>query len=243
MHRPMAARLTRLALRLVLLACATPAQAATPFVGCPSDGQTGPVKPPRAAAYLPDAPAGLAYYASADLGALAPVGWHCVGLYGSDGSILIVTPEPHTPDDFTQGDAPLKGPAVQLALSIADTSGRFAAAKLAARLFPARRAFVRSVIGEDIEPASSFPTGPFPTDAVTRRGPALADYTTPPGKQGVGTMTRLAPAAEPIDGMAAMTAGNDAILLAARLPAALRGLAPAIVAAARNPVTRQGGAE
>ena len=154
-----------------------------------------------------------------------------------------MTPEPHAPDDFIQGDAALTGAAVQLTLSIADTSGRFAAAKLAARLFPARRAFVRSVVEEDVEPAKSFPTGPFPTDEITRRGPDVVDYRTPPGKAGMGAMTRLVPGAEPIDGMAAMTDGNDAILLAVRLPAALHGLASAIVAAARDPLTPQGGVE
>ncbi len=215
--------------------------AAVPFVGCPADGQTGPVAAPHRPRTLPDAPEGLAFYGSGDLGVLAPLGWHCVGLYGSDGSILFVTPEPHTADSLMQDDTPLHGPAIQLTLSIGDTSGRFAVARLAARLFPAKRAFVQQVIAEDVDPASDFPFGPYPTDTVTLHGPTLAEFTTPAGLKGLGTDSRLAPDAAPIDGLALMTADNDAVVLAVRLPAKLHGLAPAIVAAARNPATRRGG--
>ena len=36
----------------------------------------------------PAAAAQLAYHAPSDLGVLAPRGWQCLGLYGSNGSIL-----------------------------------------------------------------------------------------------------------------------------------------------------------
>ena len=48
------------------------------------------------------AAAQLAYYASRDLGVLAPRGWHCLGLEGSNGSVLIVTPEPHGAADLME---------------------------------------------------------------------------------------------------------------------------------------------
>ena len=213
-------------------------RAAAPFVGCASDGQTGPVAAPRAPAHLPAAAAGLAYYGSGDLTVLAPAGWHCVGVYGSDGSILFVTPERHTPGDFIDRDATLTGPAVQATFSIGDTSGRFAVARLAARLFPAKRAFVQGVIAEDIEDASHFPIGPYPGDTVTLLGPAEATFRTPPGKTGLGTDSRLRPGADPIEGLARISRDNDATVLDVRLPAELQPLAAAIIAFARMPPRR-----
>ena len=69
-----------------------------PFVGCPSDGQAGPVPAPRgkSKSVRIDAKAAqqLAYYESTQhFGVLAPRGWHCFGTYGSDGNSLFVSLE------------------------------------------------------------------------------------------------------------------------------------------------------
>ena len=92
--------------------------AIVPFVGCASDGQLGPLPASTRGREPPTAPLlqapELAFYASADLGVLAPRDWHCVGLYGSNGAILIVTLEPHSADDLLKSNSGLTGPAIQL---------------------------------------------------------------------------------------------------------------------------------
>lgn len=64
-----------------------------PFVGCKSDGQTGPQKAPNGKPVLLPLPAKfaerLAYYKSEQsAGVLAPRGWYCFGTYGSSGDTL-----------------------------------------------------------------------------------------------------------------------------------------------------------
>ena len=82
-------------------------------VACPSDGMLGPVAAPAAPTRPGKAPAGLALYViPRDLSVLAPRGWHCVGLYGSSGSFLIVTPEPHDAKDFSDRETRVSGPVV-----------------------------------------------------------------------------------------------------------------------------------
>src|SRR5438477_11337899 len=74
------------------------------FVGCRSDGQQGPQSAPKAGVAprtSSDVAPKLAYYKAKDsIGVLAPRGWHCFGLYGSNGTILIVAPEAHSSRDF-----------------------------------------------------------------------------------------------------------------------------------------------
>lgn len=69
----------------------------TQFQGCPADGQTGPVAAPTVLptpfALAAPLPAGLTLYASQDLAAVGPVGWHCLQLYGSSGTFLMLRPE------------------------------------------------------------------------------------------------------------------------------------------------------
>ena len=125
----------------------------------------GPQRAPRAGPVPRVAPAlagRLAYYRSNALGALAPRGWHCFGLYGSNGAILIVTPRAYRAEDFFSGRAAPPGPAIQLTQSDGGTSGRFDVAALIARLFPARIAFARAVAAEGI--GDPLPAGPYPTD-------------------------------------------------------------------------------
>lgn len=209
-----------------------------PFVGCPSDGQQGPQPVPGSGA-VPRVPAAaaaqVAYYAISELGVLAPRGWHCVGLQGSNGSTLIVTPEAYSVRDLLEQASPLRGPAVQISLSFGGTSGRFEVAKVIARAFPASMAFARRVAAEGID--YPLPHGPYPTDHMVRLRRTAVAYTTPAGRGGLGTESRLAPGDRPIEGLAILWTGYDVDLLKldVRLSAAQAGLARPILNAALAP--------
>lgn len=203
-----------------------------PFIGCRSDGQLGPEAAPRSrpapAGLKPGVAARLAYYASANLGVLAPQGWHCFGAYGSNGATILVTP-----GDVRFDTANVKGPAIQLSLSDGGTSGRFEVAKVAARLFPAMQAFVDRVVAEKLEPAGDFPRGPYRHDRLKRVSATDVEFETPAYMEGMGTVSRLSKDVDPIEGFAKMTKDDSLQLLVVRLPASSRGLAPAIIAGAR----------
>lgn len=225
-----------LALALCLLAAPAFAQTKVPFVGCASDGQSGPNAAPTEAegggAVAPASLApGLAFYASYDLGVLAPRGWHCQGLSGTNGSVLLVSPTPLTADSFN-----LAGAVVQVTRSLGSTSGRFQVAKVAARLFPLADAFVQDVIAEGIEPKEAFPKGPFPKDKTTRRSETLVEFSTPAGEDGMGTLSRLAKSGDPIQGVAILLPDEDMdlVTLQVRLPTNQRGFAAAIIAGIEN---------
>ncbi|MGA2491485.1 MAG: hypothetical protein ABSF67_00890 [Roseiarcus sp.] len=219
------------------LAASTSAAESIPFVGCPSDGQQGPVAAPKGQAKAlnldPAAAKGLAWYqAQYSAGALAPRGWKCFSFYGSSGVTLTIAPSGKL-DDPSQ---PIAGPAVTLIDDIGGTSGRFDVAKIAARVFAdPERAFVASVIAEGIEPKENFPAGPYPADKLTYKTPTLVEFATPAGKDGLGTAGRLAKGALPVAGLAKLVGpadGPDLYLLAVRLPAAQADLAASIVGAA-----------
>ena len=210
-------------------ACAQDEQ--VPFVGCPSDGQLGPQPAPSNDQSAPTLPEGiasrLAFYVSNDTGGvLAPRGWRCIALEGSNGSILLIKPGSFGRDPLSTS---LSGPAIQLSVSLAETSGRFEAARIAARLFPAHRAFVDGVIAEGFEPRSDFPSGPPAHDRIQRAGPNVVTFETPANEDGVGTMTRLRKSPDPISGRASIDDDNNVTLLAIRLDPSMRDLAPAIL--------------
>lgn len=214
------------------LSCSALAQTApVPFVGCVSDGQMGPKPVPKTSRgpRLPVAVASrLAWYASDDLGVLAPRGWKCLGLYGSNGSMLLVVPDDAR--QLTPGhDKPIKGQGIQLGTSDGETSGRFEAARIAARLFPNRQAFVDAVASEGIWPKEAFRGGSFPHDRIRRLGSDQVSFETPANEDGLGTMSRLEKSGDPIQGTAKMNENNDATLFVVRLNPAMRDLAPTIL--------------
>ncbi len=239
-------------------ASAAPAAAVAvnvPLVGCPDDGQQGPNPPPangtKSIVADPAAAAQLAYYVAADTpGVLAPRGWHCAGVYGSNGATLVVAPGPFQASDIAanQSWAGASGDAIEARVASGETSGRFEVAHVAARVFPAHQAFVQGVIGEGIEPASSFPSGAYAGDKITAKGGEVVEFQTPANAVGLGTDAnlneRLTPGADPVSG-AAILVGDapDLALAAVRLPAGLRALAPTIVAQfeADNPAGAAGG--
>lgn len=207
-----------------------------PGVGCPSDGQQGPVEAPKVPltevlASNRDAQ-GLAYYKAAyGQGVLAPRGWHCFATYGSSGVTLYVAPQALQRDDFfRENRSGFHGPAVELSTASGGTSGRFTVAKKMARLFPEYRWFVQRVIAEGIEPAKDFPVGPFPNETLTYRDRRTVEYVTPAYTYGTGTDSSLMPTANPIEGVVLLHGQDlDAIQLSVRLPAQLRELAKIII--------------
>lgn len=196
-----------------------------PFVGCASDGQLGPEPAPvrgDVPAPASDHAAGrLACYASGRLGVLAPRGWHCLALYGSNGSFLIVTPEPHDAAELRERPAQLPGPAVELSYNYGGTSGRFTVAAAIARLFPDYADFVGRVRAEGI--VSDFPTGPDPGDNIDRLSPTEVAFVRPDGRRGVVILLPDERNEEP-----------DLLRLDVRLPPEQAPLADTIVAAVRQ---------
>jgi len=82
----------------------------------------------------------LAYYASAELGVLAPRGWHCHGYTRTEGSSLAVTPEPLSGDS----DRYPNGPGiVRLSPNGWNGLGVGLLVDVAVRLFPAKKKFLQ----------------------------------------------------------------------------------------------------
>jgi len=213
-----------------------------PFVGCPADGQAGPLDPPKGIAqvvHIPkEAALQLAFYkAEQGVGVLAPRGWHCFETHGSSGGSLFVPPQPIDGNKlFSNAWKSFTGPVIQLSAEDGGTSGRFEVARMIARVFPAHRSFVGKVIAENIEPASNFPSGPCQNDKLTYKSKDLVEYQTPPQTEGLGTQSRLLKNADPIGGVA-MLVGEDPktgeppslLLLAVRLPSEMTNLTSAII--------------
>ncbi|HEY3988350.1 MAG TPA: hypothetical protein VGM02_03560 [Acidobacteriaceae bacterium] len=110
------------------------------------------------------------------------------------------------------------------------TSGRYVVADMIARVFPTHRAFLRKVIDEGIEPASSFPPGPYPKDKLTYKSKEVVEYETPAWTKGLGTQSRLLANGDPIRGVAMLIGETpDLVYLAVRLPAGMVNLAPVII--------------
>ncbi len=225
-------------------ASSTPAPSAVvtvPFVGCASNGQTGPHKAPNGKSLAVAIPAAmaerLAYYkAKFGIGVLAPRGWHCFSTYGSSGESLFVSPDPiDSTNLFSLKWQGFTGPAVQATVDDGGTSGRFEVAKVIERIFPAYQKFAQKVIAEGIEPASDFPSGPYPTDKLTYSGKNVVEFETPGSAQGLGTDLRLQMNASPIDGVAIIS-GEDIDLteITARFSSADQDLIAAMVAQAER---------
>lgn len=212
------------------------AAVSVPFVGCKSDGQTGPMEAPKgkskSVSMSPQAAQRLAYYESAQgVGVLAPRGWYCFGTYGSGGDALFVSPQSIGSADFIgRTPAGFVGPAIEVSHRLGETSGRYDVAEVMARVFPAYKAFVTGVIDQFGQPAGSFPFGPYPNDILTYKDKRTVEYETPAQAGGLGTRSSLKKNDRPIDGVAMLIGKTpDLVLLSVRLPSGLTGLTPAIV--------------
>jgi len=226
------------------------AVALVPFVGCESNGQVGPVKAPagrgRTLAIPAETAQRLAYYkADEGVGVLAPRGWRCFGTYGSNGATLYVTPDPiNSADLFSTSWKGFVGPVVQISSEDGGTSGRFAVAEKVARVFPAHKAFVEDVIAEGIEPASSFPYGPYPGDALKYRSEDIVEFWTPAHTEGLGTASRLQKNDSPISGAAILFGEEpDLLQVSVRLPREMNDLTQVIIQQTEREVAHLGGGE
>jgi hypothetical protein len=207
-----------------------------PFVGCASDGQTGPQEAPSgttiSVSISLEAADQLAYYTSGqEVGVLAPRGWYCFGTYGSGGDTLFVSPQSiNTASLFSAERRGFSGPAIEISYSSGGTSGRFEVAEVIARVFPAYKPFVTRIVEEFGQPASSFPFGPYPKDILTYKGKTVVEYKTPAQTEGLGTHSSLKKNDSPIYGAAILIGQTpDLLLLSVRLPPDLAGLTSAIV--------------
>jgi len=207
-----------------------------PFVGCPSDGQVDPLEAPQGTDQVVQLKAEvaqkLAYYKAAlGSGVLAPRGWYCFGTYGSGGSSLFVSPTPIKRGDlFGPNWVGIHGPAVQVDIDDGGTSGRFEVAQVLARVFPAQRPFVQSVMDSFDQSAKDYTFAPYPNDKLILQTDRLVEFQTAPHSEGLGTMSRLKANDDPIDGVAILLGKNPDLLMSrVRLPREQRDLAPVII--------------
>ncbi len=228
---------------LVFFSTAAGAQAqaeplvSVPLVGCPSDGQLGPVPAPRRAVKRVALPSNfadkLAYYRPKNgPGVLAPRGWSCFSTYGSSGDTTYVSPTLISRRLLFSTDwKGFTGPVIQMSYEYGGTSGRFGVAAAIARVFPKYRDFVTAVQSEGLDPSTThFPTGPYKTDLLHYLKPSVVEYTTPANAKGLGTDSRLLLSSQPIAGVLLLTgADTDMVSLAVRLPPETSLFAPTII--------------
>jgi hypothetical protein len=143
---------------------------------------------------------------------------------------LFVSPRPISRDDFGPDWAGIEGPAVQADNIDGGTSGRFVVAQVLARVFPAQRAFVQSVMDSFDQSAKDYTFAPYPNDKLIVQTARLVQFQTPPHSEGLGTMSRLKANDDPIDGFAMLEGKTpDLLMLRVRLPREQRDLAPVII--------------
>ena len=198
---------------LAVQAGAEPMRVTVPTIGCPADGQVGPIPPPHSsprAVALDAAPAQqVAFYqGGVGPGVFAPRGWHCQVSYGSAGSDIVVTPAPI--DSAGNPQMRIRGEAVMSTYHEGGTSGRFAVAGFGRLLFPhAAAKFIESVESEDLVPESDFTFGPYPFDVMKHLDSVTTEFTTPANKAGLGTESNLVPSQEAIRGIAVLDTHAD----------------------------------
>jgi hypothetical protein len=204
---------------------------ALPFVACRSDGQQGPAQPPARPAVIPQYPADiaarLAYYVSDYSEIVAPRGWYCLGLLGSSGSGLIISPKPVVLKDLlTAKDAGFYGPIVMASHNFSGTlGGRFEVANVAARVFPVARKYVDSVLHDWPNLRGTIKFIPYPGDEIRRLSDTKIEFQTHPNQEGLGTAGSLVMTnAQPVDGAALLDEEFDLLMIKVRLPEADRDL-------------------
>ena len=90
------------------------------------------------------------------------------------------------------------------------------------------------MIDEDIEPASSFPRGPYPSDKLLYKAKNIVEFETPADSSGLGTDSRLKKGPTPIRGVIFLMEEEDgsmpsSLSMSVRLPTNLTGLTSAII--------------
>jgi hypothetical protein len=184
-----------------------------PFVGCPADGQVGPLDAPQGTPKLVAVDRGtagrIAYYKGAfGSGVFAPRGWHCRVEYGSSGAIILITSaaielaNDHLPKAHDH--------AIELESLSGGTAGRYDLARYASRLFPRVAAkFIERVKSEGHLGATEFVLGPYANDSTRYPDDVTAEFTSPATKRGLGTERNLVPSRDPIRGIAVLDTSGD----------------------------------
>jgi predicted aspartyl protease len=192
-------------------------QVLVPFVGCPSEGQAGPLDPPKGSPRPVSLPAAIAkeiawYVGEQSEGIFAPRGWHCQVLYGSSGSTLVVTPA--TVDTSHLYRQEVRGPAVELESVEGSGSGRFQVAAFSSLVFPkAAAALIERVKEESPDLLQSEQEAlPHARDSISTVADDLARFVTPANAKGLGTACSLRPTDDAIHGIAIFDEGGLSIL-------------------------------
>ena len=106
-------------------------------------------------------------------------------------------------------------------------------AEIIARVFPAYKPFIASVIQDFDQPPESYHFGPYPADTLLYKNDSIVEYRTPARSEGLGTQSRLEKNESAIDGVAMLVGPRstpDLWSLAIRLPDDQRRLTTVIVA-------------
>src|SRR5262249_20323585 len=152
------------------------------------------------------------------LGVLGPIGWNCLGLYGSGGGPLVVTPQPIVgqpvfPEKFDDA-------AIVLDFTNGGGSGTYQVAEVVARVFPTYKNFALSVLNDGFVGPFSF--GPYPNDTLAYKGKSTVEFRTPANTEGLGTHAWLKKNNRPIAGVAILDPKTfDLMQLSVRLPPGL----------------------
>lgn len=214
------------------------ATAHVPFVGCPADGQAGPLPAPHARpmpAVVASAARALAWYVSENEAVLAPRGWQCFETYGSNGGTLVVAPQRLNFDLIQGAGVSFRGPTVLSGYTFGGTSGRFSVVNTVARYFPAHRDFIRHVRATGFD-LGGLPRGPYPGDRIVSRTPTEIRLITPPGRRGEGTNFLLAPNRDPVETLIMLHPESDMDVssFTVRLPRSQAAMSGVILAAWRQ---------
>jgi hypothetical protein len=131
-----------------------------------------------------------------------------------------------------------------MGMSLAGTSGRFAVARNASRLFPRQLAsFIQGVKDEHLVPDSEFDPQQYEQDLVTNPERLVAEFTTPAGVTGLGTVAFLGPSQDPIHGVAVIAdlTEPDMSILRVRLGTEMRKVEAALLRLNRECMQRPDG--
>lgn len=161
-----------------------------PFIGCPSDGQAGPIPPPtgktRKIGVSFKLPGKVAFFKGVQgIGVFAPAGWHCFVSYGSAGATTIVSAHALPTSGMPPRD--LGAPTIDISSYAGDTSGRFNVAILGHMLFPdVSKDFVKKVEDEGILSKAQIEKIAYPTDKLTYLNKTLVQFETPANAKVLG---------------------------------------------------------
>lgn len=209
------------------------------FVGCKVHSMEGESEEPKDKdpVLMIDAEAArrLSDYTTGGLGILAPRGWHCLGLFGTGGGSLYISPSPvNEATIFEKTWDGFKGPLIEFETADAEFgAGRLVVAEGIARAFPAYRTFVISLLEEFHFEDFELPSGPG-NDSLLWKSNEVVEFHTPAQTGGSGTSGRLQRSSDPVDGVMILfpDPGGDATglwRLSVRLPPDAADLTPTII--------------